>query len=493
MVARPPRFGGRVRSFDPSAALAVPGVKRVVEIPQGVAVVGLDTWAAKRGRDALNVEWDDSGAEMRGTDELLAQYRTLVATPGSTAMARGDAQKALADAATTLEGVFEFPYLAHAPMETLNCAVRISGDGCEIWAGDQFQTVDQANAAKAAGLDPRQVTINTLYAGGSFGRRANPASDYIVEAVHVAKALGAEVPVHLVWTREDDIRGGRYRPMYVHALRAGLDAQGNLLAWSQRIAGQSLLKGSPFESLMGGSDIDVTSVEGAQDMPYAIPNLTVELHTAEVGVPVLWWRSVGHSHTAFAKEVLLDEAAQAAGRDPLEFRRALLAGHPRHLGVLELAAREAGWGQPLPPGHGRGLAVHKSFGTYVAQVAEVSVDPDGTFRVEKVFCAVDCGTPVNPGIIRAQMEGGVAFGLSAALGEAVTLDSGRVQQSNFKDYPVLRFDRMPEVQVHIVASTEAPTGVGEPGVPPVAPAVANALRSVTGRTYRRLPLLMAGK
>jgi isoquinoline 1-oxidoreductase beta subunit len=490
VVARPPRFGAKVASFDPGPALAVPGVKRVVEIPQGLAVVGLNTWSVRQGREALKVEWDESLAEARGTPELLAEYQALVAGPGLAARTDGDFDKALAKADKTLEGLFQFPYLAHAPMETLNCVVRLSGDGCEIWAGDQFQTGDQANAAKAAGLDVRQVRINTIFAGGSFGRRANPPSDYIVEAVNVAKALGTDAPLHLVWTREDDIRNGRYRPMYVHALRAGLDGQGNLTAWSQRIAGQSILTGSPFASMVHDG-IDDTSVEGVADMPYAIPNLSVELHTTTVGVPTLWWRSVGHSHTAFAKEVFLDEVAQAGGRDPLELRRTLLAGHPRHLGVLNLAAAKADWGRAMPSGQGQGLAVHKSFGTYVAQVAEVAVDQAGKFRVNKVVCAVDCGRPINPEVIRAQMEGGVAFGLSAALGEAVTLEAGRVKQGNFNDYPVMRLPDMPEVEVHIVDSGEAPTGVGEPGVPPIAPAVANALRKVTGKSYRRLPFNQA--
>ncbi|WP_243358538.1 molybdopterin-dependent oxidoreductase [Fundidesulfovibrio terrae] len=489
VVARPARFGARVKGFDPAPALAVAGVKHVVEIPQGVAVAGVDTWAARRGRDALRVEWDESGAETRGTAELLEHYKALAASPGLSARADGNVEEALALSGKTVEAVFEFPYLAHAPMETLNCVVRLADGACEIWAGDQFQTVDQANAASAAGLERRQVRINTLYAGGSFGRRANPASDYIVEAVHVARALGGAAPVHLVWTREDDIAGGRYRPMFVHALRAGIDGRGNLIAWRQRVAGQSILTGTPFESMMVKDGIDAVSVEGAHDMPYAIPNLSVELHTVVVGVPVLWWRSVGHSHSAYAVEVFLDEVAQAAGRDPVELRRALLADHPRHLGVLDLAAEKAGWGSALPAGRGRGVAVHKSFDTYVAQVAEVAVGQDGAFRVERVVCAVDCGMPVNPDIIRAQMQGGIAFGLSAALGEAVTLDSGRVEQSNFNEYRAMRFDRMPEVEVHIVPSAQKPTGVGEPGVPPIAPAVANALSAATGRRFRRLPLL----
>ncbi|MBI5578832.1 MAG: molybdopterin-dependent oxidoreductase [Deltaproteobacteria bacterium] len=493
MVARPPRFGGKLKSFDAAQARLIPGVTDVVEIPQGVAVVAADSWAARRGRDALRIDWDDRAAEMRGTVELLDEYRALLETPGRAARKTGDVEAALAKAAQTLDATFEFPYLAHAPLEPLNCVVRLSENGCEIWAGDQFQTVDQANAAAAAGLDPRQVQIHTLFAGGSFGRRANPTSDYITEGVHVAKAIGGRSPIHLVWTREDDIRGGYYRPMFVHRVRAGLDERGNLTAWHHRLVGQSVLVNTPFEGALVEDGIDATSVEGVRDMPYAIPNLTVELHTQQVGVPVLWWRSVGHTHTAFAVEVFLDELARAAGRDPVDFRRSLLPGHPRYQGVLDLAAEKAGWGFPLPPGRSRGVAVHKSFDTFVAQVAEVSVAGDGAFEVERVVCAVDCGVAINPEIVRAQMEGGIGFGLSAALAEAVTLDAGEVQQSSFSDYQLLRFDRMPAVEVHIIPSTEKPTGVGEPGVPPIAPAVVNALFAATGKRFRRLPLLAKGK
>jgi isoquinoline 1-oxidoreductase beta subunit len=492
VVARPPVFGGRVASFNAKKALAVSGVSAVVEIPSGVAVVADNTWAAMKGREALEIDWDERSAETRGTPELLGEYRNLLDTPGATARAVGNAAAALSGAADTLEATFSFPYLAHAPMEPLNCVVRLSDDGCEIWAGDQFQTVDQANAAAAAGCDPRKVRIHSLFAGGSFGRRANPPSDYIVEGVHVAKGIDGRAPVHLVWTREDDLRGGFYRPMFLHRVRAGLDDRGRPVAWHHRIVGQSIAADTPFEGAMVTDGIDAASVEGVVDMPYDIPNLTVELHSPSVGVPVLWWRSVGHSHTAFVVETFIDELAAAAGKDPVVLRRTLLAGRPRHLGVLDLAARKAGWGAPLPSGWGRGIAVHQSFDTFVAQVAEVSASDDGTFRFERVVCAVDCGRAVNPDIIRAQMEGGIGFGLSAAWEEAVTLAGGRVEQSNFDAYPLLRFDRMPAVEVHIVPSDEAPTGVGEPGVPPVAPAVANALFAATGRRVRRLPLAENG-
>lgn len=487
VVARPSRFGGTVKSFDAAKAKAVAGVTDVVAIPQGVAVVAENTWAAIRGRAALTIDWDESAAETRGSEDLLTAYRALLDTPGRPFRNEGDVAAALAGADTVVEAVYEFPFLAHAPLEPLNCVARLGKDDCEIWAGSQIQTWDQANAAAAAGLDVRSVRINTLYAGGSFGRRANPPSDYISEAVHVAKAIGGRAPVHLVWTREDDIRGGRYRPLYLHGLRGGLDATGKAVAWRQRIVGQSLQANTPFQGALVVDGIDLTSVEGVRDISYGVPNLACELHTTTVGVPVLWWRSVGHTHTAFAVESFMDELAAAAGLDPLELRTSLLAGDPRKLTVLNLAAGKAGWGSPLPAGRGRGLAVHKSFDTYVAQVAEVAVAEDGTISVERVVCAVDCGVAVNPDIVRAQMEGGITFGLSAALGEAVTLEAGRVVQSGYNDYKLLRFGRHPKIEVHIVASTEAPTGVGEPGVPPIAPAVANAVFAATGKRLRKLP------
>ncbi|WP_158046126.1 xanthine dehydrogenase family protein molybdopterin-binding subunit [Skermanella pratensis] len=487
VIARPPVFGANVKSVDDAKALAIPGVVKVVRVPSGVAVVATNFWAASKGREALAIEWDESRAETRGTAELMAEYKARAGKPGAPARVEGDAAKALAGAAKTVTASFEFPYLAHAPMEPLDCVVRLDASGCEIWAGDQFQTIDQGNAAAAAGLKPEQVRINTLVAGGSFGRRANAASDYIVEAVHVAKALDRGTPVKLVWTREDDIRGGRYRPMYYHTLTAGLDASGTPVAWRHRIVGQSIIGGTPFAPVLIKDGVDGTSVEGASNLPYDIPNMLVDLHTTEVGVPVLWWRAVGSTHTAYSTEVFIDELASAAGKDPVDFRRALLAKHPRHMGVLNLAAEKAGWGTPLPQGKARGVAVHESFSTYVAQVAEVTMQPDGSVKVDRVVCAVDCGLAINPDVIRAQMEGGIGFGLGGVMYGEVTLDKGRVEQSNFHDYRVLRIEEMPAVEVHIVPSAAAPTGVGEPGVPPVGPAVANAVFAATGRRIRNLP------
>ena len=496
LLQRPPLFGATVKSFDASAAKAVPGVLSVVQVPGGVAVVAKGFWAAKQGRDALKVEWDDSKAEKRSSDAIMAEYLQLAEQPGMSARKDGDATKALAGAVKKISASYAFPYLAHAPMEPLDAVVKLTADSCEIWAGDQFQTVDQANAAHAAGLDPQQVKIHTLYAGGSFGRRANTQSDYIVEAVSIAKALGANgTPVKLQWTREDDIHGGLYRPMYFHKLDAGLSADGKLVGWRHRIVGQSILAGTPFASVMVKNGIDGTSVEGAANVAYAIPNVSVELTTTQTGVPVLWWRVVGSSHTAFAVEAFMDEAAHAARKDPFVFRRDLLAHEPRMRGVLELAAQKAGWdpAKPLPKGRGRGIAVAEAFKTFVAQVAEVSVDKDGNVKVERVVCAVDCGTPINPDVIAAQMEGGIGFGLGAALHSAITLKDGKVEQNNFDGYQVLRFAEMPKVEVHIVQSGEAPTGVGEPGVAPVGPAVANAIFAATGRRIHSLPFPAASE
>jgi isoquinoline 1-oxidoreductase beta subunit len=372
-------------------------------------------------------------------------------------------------------------------MEPLNATVRIGPDGCDIWTGTQMQTGEQMAAAAITGLKPEQVRIHTTFLGGGFGRRATASADWVSEAVHVAKAAGA--PVKTMWTREDDVRGGYYRPMVVHRIRAALGTDGLPAAWDQVIVSQSVMAGTPFEAMFAKTGIDPSSVEGAADSPYlkAIPNHRVQLHDYRAPVPVLWWRSVGHSHTAFAMESMVDELARAAGADPVEYRRRLLADRPRPLGVLDLAASKAGWGTPLPAGRARGIAVHESFGSFVAQVAEVSVE--GTrIRVHRVVCAIDCGIAVNPTTIEAQMESGIAFGLGAALSGAITFKDGRVEQSNFDDYRVLRLPEMPKVEVHIVPSRERPGGVGEPGTPPIAPAVANAVAALTGQRLRELPL-----
>jgi isoquinoline 1-oxidoreductase subunit beta len=487
VVARPPVFGGKVVSFKAEKAKAVPGVKDVVQVPSGVAVVASGFWPAKVGRDALEIVWDDGANATLSTQSMREQYANTSKTPGTVGRKEGNPQQALQNAANVLRAEYEVPYLAHATMEPLNCVVDLRADSCEIWTGTQFQTADRNAAAQIAGLKPKRVKIHTTLLGGGFGRRANPQSDFVVQAVHVAKA--SKNPVKVIWTREDDMKGGWYRPMWYDRISGGIDSDGNLVGWHHTIVGQSIIAGTPFEGAMVSADgVDETSVEGAREIPYDIPNILVDLHTTKIGVPVQWWRSVGHSHTAFVVESFMDELAHAAGKDPYEFRRKLLAKQPRHRAVLELAAEKAGWGGSVPEGRGRGIALHKSFGSFVAYVAEVSVSSGGEVRVHKVVCAVDCGRVVNPNTIEAQMEGAIVFGLTAALYGAVTLKDGRVQQSNFNDYQMLALNEMPKVEVHIVPSQEAPTGVGEPGVPPIAPAVGNAVFAVTGKRIRRLPI-----
>ena len=513
VVARPPVFGGKVKSVDDAKARAVPGVRSVVRVPSGVAVVADHFWAAKLGRDALEIEWDLGPEAGLDSTALREQYRKLAgfkgvpvprdaevppappaarelaATKSIAAAQAGDVANALNKAANTIEAEYAVPYLAHATMEPLNATVRITPGKCEIWTGTQFQTMDQQVAAKITGLKPEQVEIHTTFLGGGFGRRATPTSDFVSEAVQVAKAAGA--PVKTVWTREDDVRGGYYRPAYVHRVRLGLGSDGLPTAWHHVIVGQSILAGTPFEPVMVKNGIDATSVEGVADSAYlkSVANHRVDLHSPRLGVPVLWWRSVGHSHTAFVMESLIDELAKAAGKDPLEYRRALLKEHPRHLAALNLAAEKAKWGTPVAQGRARGIAVHESFGSYVAQVAEVSVEK-GAIRVHRVVCAIDCGVAVNPETVRAQMESGIAFGLGAALHSKLSFKDGRVQQSNFHDYQVLRLNEMPVVEVHIVRSTDKMGGAGEPGVPPIAPAVANAVAALTGQRLRELPLTL---
>lgn len=489
VVLRPRRFGAKVVSFDATQAKAHPGVVDVVEIPSGLAVVGRDTWSAWKGRDLLKVKWDESAAEMRGTDQLLEYFDHLArGKEALTAIQRGNVDAALERAHKRIDAQFEFPYLAHAPMETLTAVCRLSSDHCEIWAGSQFQTIDQRNAAKATGLKPDQVSINTLAAGGTFGRRANFESDYIVEVASIAKATGGRYPVRLLWTREDDIQHGRYRPLNLHRIAAGIDRDGTV-AFRQRVVGQSIMAGAPWGTPHG---VDPTAVEGNAAEEYDLPDARIEWTDPKVGIPVLWWRSVGHSHMAFSKEVVIDELAEAAGKDPVAFRLDLLRTHPRQAAVLKLAADKAGWDKPFARGggRGRGVAVHQSFNSVVAQVAEVTVSGND-ITVDRVVCAVDCGIAVTPGVIEAQMQSGIGFGLSAALWGAITFTDGRVNQTNFDDYRVVRINEMPKIEVYIVPSTNAPTGVGEPGTPPIAPAVANAVRAATGIRLRKLPFDLA--
>jgi isoquinoline 1-oxidoreductase beta subunit len=486
VVQRPPVFGGKVAKLDAAEALKVPGVKAVEQVPSGVAVIAERFWPAKLGRDKLAIEWDLGPNAGLSTEQMLRDFAEAAKKPGLIAKKAGDPAAALKTAAKTISAEYDVPYQAHAMMEPLNCVVDLRADSCEIWTGTQFETVDRANAAQVAGLPPEKVQIHTTLLGGGFGRRANPASDFVVEAVHVAKA--AKAPVKVVWTREDDLRGGWYRPMWHDRFEAGLDAGGNPVAWTHTIVGQSIITGTLFEGVMIKDGIDAASVEGAADLIYAIPNLQVDLHSPRIGVPVQWWRSVGHSHTGFSVEAFFDEVAHAGGKDPYELRRTLLANQPRMRAVLELAAQKANWGSKLPAGAGRGIATHFSFDSYVAQVIEASVEKGGAVKVHRVVCAVDCGRVINPDTVKAQMEGGIIFALTAALKSGITLKNGRVEQSNFHDYQMLRIFEAPKIEVHIVPSTENPTGVGEPGVPPVAPALANAIFAVTGKRIRRLPV-----
>ena len=458
VVARPPVFGGKVVSVDAAETLRIPGVRAVEQVPSGVTVVAEKFWAAKVGRDKLKITWDDGENAALSTTKMREEFSKLSATPGAIARKAGDPAAALAGAAKTITAEYDVPYLAHAMMEPLNCVVDLRPDSCEIWTGTQFETVDRLNAAKVAGLPPEKVQIHTTLLGGGFGRRANPASDFVVEAMHVAKV--AKAPVKVVWTREDDLAGGWYRPMWHDRFAAGLDADGNPIAWTHTIVGQSITQGTPFEAYTIKDGVDSTSVEGAADILYGIPNLQVDLHSPKIGVPVQWWRSVGHSHTGFSVEGFFDEVAHAGAKDPFELRRKLLANQPRMLAVLELAAAKAGWGKPLAKGRGRGIATHFSFDSYVAQVVEASVEKDGTVRVHHVVCAVDCGRAINPDIVKAQMEGGIIFGLTAALKTEITLEQGRVQQTNFHDYPMLRMFESPEIEVHIMPSEANPTHLG---------------------------------
>lgn len=483
VVAHPPRWGAKVKSFTVTQAKGVPGVVDVVQVPNGVAVIANTFWAAKKGRDALDVKWDMTNAEGRGSEQLWTEYHTLISKPGQDAGKRGHADRALAGAGRVLQGTYSVPFLAHSAMEPMNCVAQVNPGRCELWYGAQGHTFDQMAVGKALGLKSEQVTINTLYAGGSFGRRANPLSDYVVEAALIAKQANGR-PVKLVWTREDDTDAGYYRPMYLHTVKAGIDGSGHIAGWHHKVVGQSVLGMTPF---VPAGKPDPSSTEGISDLPYEVPDLAVELYTTSNGVPIQWWRSVGNTHTAFVVESFMDELAAAARRDPIAFRLDHLKPDSRYAAVLRLVAEKSGWDAAPPVGHARGIAVHGSFDSVVAEVAEVSLRADKTVQVHKVWAAVDCGTAINPDIIRSQIEGGIMFGLSAALHGKITITEGHPDQHSFDTYQVLRMSEAPAVDVHILPSEHPPTGVGEPGVPPIAPAVANAVFKLTGARIRDLP------
>lgn len=488
VVARPPRFGGTMASFDAAEALKIKGVVDVKPIGSGVAVYATGMWPALKGREALKVTWDESAAEKRGSRELIAEYRALARTPGTVAGRHGDADAVLAKADRVIEAEYVFPYLAHAPMEPLDGYLEWDGQSALARFGSQFQTTEHATIATMLGLPPEKVAIETMLAGGSFGRRAQVSQHLAAELAMCAKAIGPNRPVKLVWTREDDLAGGYYRPLFLHRMR-GAVKDGKITAWTNSIVGQSFFLGTPFEAMTVKDGVDATMVEGAAELPYEIADFRCEVHTPKVGVPTLWWRSVGHTHTAYAVEAFIDELLQAAGQDPVAGRLALMGKEPRLAAVLKAVAELAKWtGPDAGNGRARGVAAVESFGSFVAQIAEVSLGPDNEPKVHKVWCAVDCGVAVNPDIIRAQMEGGIGFGLGHALYGEITLDQGKPVQTNFDSYRSLRIQEMPAVEVTIVPSTAAPTGVGEPGVPPIGPAVANALARLGQARPRALPM-----
>lgn len=492
VIAFPPSFGAKMVSFDASAARKVKGVTDVVAVPEGIAVVARTTWAAQQGRRALKVTWDESAGASLDSEALLAQYRAQADQPGTpfAKPAAAEAGKPAPVATKTIEAVYEFPFLAHAPMEPQSCVAWLHDGQLETWAGHQFPTFDHQFAAKAAGLPMDKVKLHSLISGGSFGRRANAWSDFTVAAVNVAVAIHGRAPVRLQYTREDDMSAGLYRPMVVHSVKVGLDDAGKVASWKHGVVAQSIMAGTPM-AMMVKDGVDPTSVEGVFPASYELPMMDGQLHSPALPVRPLWWRSVGNTHTAYVMETMMDKLAHAAGQDPLAFRLTLLDKNPRAVGVLKLVAEKSGWGKAMPAGSAQGIAVHECFGTTVAQVAEVTLK-DGKVKVDKVYCAVDCGVAVNPDVIRAQMEGCIGFALGALYYSEIELKAGRPVQRNFDQYKALRIYEMPAVEVFIMPSTAAPTGVGEPGVPPLGPAVANAVVRAGGPAITRLPFARAG-
>jgi len=490
VVARCPVLGGKVKSFNADGAMKVTGVKKVVEISSGVAVVADSFWAAKKGRDALQVAWDEGPMANVSSPDMYQSWAELA--KGSTAAERlkvGDVDAAIATGAKRVESVYEVPFLAHSCMEPMNATAHFKGDSVEIWAPTQAQSWNRHWVSQATGLKPEAITVHTTYLGGGFGRRLE--SDYAVEAVEVSRAAG-NVPVKVVWTREDDMRHSMYRPASYNVLSAALDANGTVIAWRHRIVGASILQYFKiFAHLMRKDGLDPTSVQGAADyFPYDIPNVYVDYVNNNPGVPSGFWRSVGNSQNGFILEGFVDELAHAAGKDPYEYRRQLLAKPPaaRLRAVLDLAAEKAGWGKPLPAGVHRGIAAHFAYGSYCAQVAEVSVAKDGAVKVHRVVAAIDPGWVVNPATMALQTESAIVYGLTAALYGEITVKNGRVEQSNFNDYKALRMEEMPKVEVHILQGQGDQGGGGEPGTPPIAPAVCNAIFAATGKRIRKLPI-----
>lgn len=501
-IKRAPRLGGTVAGFDDSAARDVPGFIMAIAMPNGKGVMAYaeTTWAAFQARDALEVSWDFSAAEGRSSDALKAELLEMVNrdaqfTGSEVTVAQAD--EAIAGAAHVVEETFYFPMLAHAPMEAMGATLEPTADGGVILHdGAQFPGAGHMVMSQVLGLPMEQVQVNTLYAGGFFGRRATPDADYLVELALAFVVTDRSRPVKLQWSREDDIRGGYYRPAYAHRVRAGVDADGRIVGWDHRVAGQSIFKGTSFENFVVHNGVDHSSVEGTADGPYAIPNYHLGVTDQKGPTTPNWWRSVGHSHTAYVMECMMDACARAAGADPVDFRLAHLAGdgadQQRLSGVIRLAAEQAGWGQDLPAGHYHGVAAHKSFGSYVAEVCEISADEDGVVRIEKVTAAVDCGIAVTPDVVRAQIESGIGYGIGHVMRAGLTMTDGEIDQSNFHDFETLRIYDLSHIDTHIVPSTEAPTGVGEPGTPPAGPALANAIAASGAGLVAQLPMIENG-
>ncbi|CTQ51427.1 xanthine dehydrogenase family protein molybdopterin-binding subunit [Jannaschia donghaensis] len=486
-VVHPPKFGATVASFNAATALARPGVTAVRELSSGVAIYADDTYSAFKARADLDIEWDESGAETRSTDAIIEEFTAAARAPAMVAEQTGDVDAALAGADRTIEADYVFPYLAHAALEPMDGVIELRDDGAEIWSGIQIPTIAEPVIAGTLGIDPATLTVNTMYTGGSFGRRSTPVSHFEKELAEVAAKAGPGA-YKLLWTREDDMTGGYYRPLTVHHLRAGLDAAGNITGWLNTIANQSIVAGTPFEPMVMPEGMDPTAIEGSRDMAYDWPANRVSWAQMKNPVPVLWWRSVGHTHTAYATETFLDQALLAGGKDTVQGRLDLLkSDRPRDRAVLERVAEMANWSGPGTGDRRMGVALHRSFGSYVAQIAEVE-DRGGLPHVTRVWCAVDCGVAVTPDVVRAQMEGGIGYGLGTTLFDEITMaEGGLVQQRNYDSYRMLALPEMPQIEVSIIASSESPTGVGEPGTPPIAPAVSNAWRALTGAMPYRLP------
>ncbi|MGZ3723984.1 MAG: molybdopterin cofactor-binding domain-containing protein, partial [Bdellovibrionales bacterium] len=484
MLLRPPVFGATLKKFDAKAAKAIPGVIDVLKVENNIAVVAKNSWAARRGRDSIEAEWNLEGKDGISNASLLSDFKKLAQNPTGLVKDSPKAVKALKDNKSALVAEYEFPYLAHAAMEPLNCTVNYDGKTAELWSGHQIPTVDRNTAAKIFGLATDKVKVNSVYAGGSFGRRGSKNSDYVVEACNLAKIL--KKPVQLLWAREDDMKGGFYRPGHLHVAKISTSANGNPENWQHTIVGQSIFRGGFFEGMMAGKTADPVMIEGVADSPYKIPNFHVAVEMPTYNIPTLWWRSVGHSHTAYVMETLIDELAARAKVDALAFRKRLLKNSPKHIAVLNLLAKKSPWGKRMPKGHALGMAIHESFNSVVAHVAQVSIE-GGKPRVHHVWSAVHCGRVVNPEGAKNQVEGAIAFGLSAALYGEIKFDKGRVTNGNFNDYQVVRMNEMPKVDVSFVAGEDAPTGLGEPGLPPIAPAVGNALFKLRGKRLRKLP------